>query len=104
MKEDSLPQQKQHSVPDDIDALVKSVHDNLVGAGSASPVVTAPAQIAETEKAQPPVQDNQSAKADVTPFDDLLDDLAASDRQTPDKQKQYANESIIKVEEYKDDM
>jgi type IV secretory pathway TraG/TraD family ATPase VirD4 len=89
-----------HSIPDNIDDLVKSVHDNLVGNNAApSAPNTAPASEIKTND---PVE--QSPQPDINLFDDLLDDLAASDRQNTDKQKQYANENITKVDNYKEDL
>lgn len=99
-REDVIPKQT-HSIPDNIDELVKSVHDNLVGTGSAS---SGPAPTAENQPVINPAPAQEPPKPEVNPFDDLLDDLAASDRRNTDKQKQYANDNISKVDEYKEDM
>lgn len=91
-----------HSIPDDIDALVKSVHDNLAGTGTVSPLSgSVPATGSETKSAEQ--ASAHPPKPESSIFEDILDDLAASDRQTTDKQKQYANDSIQKVAGYKDD-
>ncbi|TVY07339.1 conjugation protein, TraG/TraD family [Paenibacillus cremeus] len=102
-REDEFPKQT-YSVPDNIDELVKSVHDNLIGAGTAASQYnsSSPAPINETKNPVKPVVE-QLPKPDINHFDDLLDDLAASDRQKPDKQKEYANKSMQKVNDYKED-
>lgn len=100
VEQEEANQKHIHSIPDNIDDLVKSVHDNLVGNNVAP---SAPdTALASEIKTNDPVE--QSPQPDINLFDDLLDDLAASDRQNTDKQKQYANENITKVDNYKEDL
>lgn len=85
-----------HSIPDDIDALVKSVHDNL-GISETLHKDTNLDRLREGSAESP-----TDPGANIFEYD-LLDDLAASDRQTNNSQKQYAAEAIQKVNDYKDD-
>ncbi len=102
-REDDISMQT-HSIPDDIDSLVKSVHDNLVGTTTASASggpASGPTADKHSGEPAPDQQPPQQPGANL--FEDLLDDLAAADRQNTEKQKQYANDSIQKVDEYKED-
>ncbi|WP_229725482.1 type IV secretory system conjugative DNA transfer family protein [Paenibacillus abyssi] len=92
-REESSPSQT-HSMPDNFDDLVKTVHDNLIGSPSAAPASSAPASGGD-----------KAASQSKPRSDDLvdLDDLAAVDRRDSSTQQRYADEQINKVDDYKED-
>jgi hypothetical protein len=94
-RDDDIPNTT-YSIPDNVDELVKLVHDQILNPTDQQ------SKSSPTDELKAGREDSRNT---MPAFDiDLLDDLQAADRQHTDNQKQYANEAITKVDEYKDDL
>ncbi|MGF7033454.1 hypothetical protein J2T17_004402 [Paenibacillus mucilaginosus] len=117
-REDDLPPAKAftatHSVPDDVDSLIKSVHDNLTAkmketdqqprkAVSLEPQATVAAPATAVTPAAPAKPAAEQPKSDVFDLESALDEFAAV-RPEKSKQQKYASDQLTQVDGYKEDL